>query len=98
MPHVPRREHAGQAGLERKRWTGWPFLPSSDGEVLAGENETMGIALDARGQPLGVWLGADEDEQGSRRHGPGLARGLVAEHQTLRAHRSRTSDPRDVET
>jgi len=65
LTDIPGRKHARHAGFERKRWT-LPWAAVSRiiaTDVAAGEQEAVPVALNTRGQPISVRLGADQHEQ-----------------------------------
>jgi Bacterial protein of unknown function (DUF899) len=58
LAHVTRREHAGDARLERQGFTILvPVHLGSLEKVATGDEVTLLVALDLVGQPLGVWFG-----------------------------------------
>ena len=79
--HVAGREHAGQAGFQRKRYWLARFSTVLAGQVAAGQDEPVPVARNIAGQPVGVRGGADHHEQRRRRHRVVAAGGPVAQDQ-----------------
>src|SRR5215204_1651981 len=59
MAYVAGGEDARSAGfLRQRRSVQWPMT-----EILAGQEEALGVAFDGVGQPIGVRVGTDQHEQ-----------------------------------
>jgi hypothetical protein len=80
VPHVARGEHTGCAGFEQ---VGFPLQGPSFSQVRAGKDEAPLVAPDRLGQPVGEWLGADQDEQPVGRRCFGFAGVPVPEAELL---------------
>src|SRR4029079_5650812 len=69
-PHVAGGEPAGHAALERERSA--PQRPLVGGDVVAGRQEAVVVALQLLRQPAGQGPGADQHQQPTRRNGRAL--------------------------
>src|SRR6185437_7956379 len=79
--YVAGGEHSWHAGFQRQRYRLARFGPVLTGQVAAGQDESVLVAPDIVGQPVGVRGGADHDEQRGGRHRLATAGGPVAQDQ-----------------
>src|SRR5712691_4077911 len=79
--NISDREYAGQAGLERQGRTANGIYAA--GEVAAGEDEALVVYGNAVPEPGGVGIGADEEEQMSKRAGVNGPTGPVSQHRGI---------------
>jgi len=89
VPDVTGRKDTWDAGFERERPS---FQRPFGREIVAGEQEPVGVSCDVRRQPLRLRTGADQDEQGVGRDRFVFAGCVFVQHELLQMAVSSPAD------